>query len=279
MGELVLITGTSSGIGLSTAIACAKAGDTVVATMRNLDGRKALEEAAKEAGVSIAVEHLDVTSGAVGAKIRELILKYGPFYAVVNNAGIGVGGAFEEQTEEDVREQFETNVFGTMEVTRAVLPSMRAAGRGRIINVSSMQGRVGLPCVSAYAATKHAIEGFSESLRWELEPFGIGVHLVEPGTTRTSMIGKARKGGLVSGGGPYAALHEWVSRVIQEEVDRAPAADVVGARIAEIVASPSPPFRTLIGRDASALVALRRALPDRVFASGVRFYSRYRGAS
>lgn len=280
MGELVLITGTSSGIGLSTAVACAKAGHSVVATMRNLDGRKALESAAAEAGATVAVERLDVTSGAVGPKIRELILKYGPFYAVVNNAGIGVGGAFEEQTEEDIREQFETNVFGTMEVTRAVLPSMRAAGRGRVINVSSMQGRVGLPCVSAYAATKHAIEGFSESLRWELEPFGVGVHLVEPGTTRTPMIaGKQRRGALVSSKGPYAALHEWVERFIKEEAERAATPELVGARIAELVTAPSPPFRTIVGREASALVALRRALPDRVFASGVRFYSRYRGAS
>jgi NAD(P)-dependent dehydrogenase (short-subunit alcohol dehydrogenase family) len=279
MGELVLITGTSSGIGLATAVACAKAGHAVVATLRHIETRGALETAAAEAGVRLSVETLDVTSDVVGVKVRELILKYGPFFAVVNNAGIGVGGAFEEQSEADIREQFETNVFGTMEVTRAVLPSMRAAGRGRIINVSSMQGRVGLPCVSAYAATKHAIEGFSESLRWELEAFGVSVHLVEPGTTRTPMVsGKERRGALVSGQGPYAALHEWVERVVKEEAERAPAPEIVGARIAEIVSAERPSFRTIIGRDASALVALRRALPDRVFASGVRFYSRYRGA-
>src|SRR5262245_12853482 len=102
--------------------------------MRNLERRKPLEEAAKARGVTMHVEQLDVTADGVGAKVRELILKYGPFYAAVNNAGIAVGGPFEEQSEVDVREQFETNVFGLMAVTRAVLPSMRAAQRGRIIN-------------------------------------------------------------------------------------------------------------------------------------------------
>src|SRR5258708_9149853 len=181
MGELVLITGTSSGIGLATAVACARAGHRVVATMRNLERKEELERTAKDGGLEIAVEHLDVTSSSVGMKLRELVLKYGPIFGLVNNAGIGFGGAFEEQTDEDIREQFETNVFGLMAVTRAVLPSMRAARRGRIVNVSSLSGRIGLPCVSAYAATEHAVEGFSESLPWEGAPFRGTVHLVQPG--------------------------------------------------------------------------------------------------
>lgn len=168
MGDLILITGTSSGIGLSAAIECAAAGYNVVATMRNLDKRGPLEDAAKARGVEIAVEQLDVTAKHVEASVRQLILKYGPFYGLVNNAGIAIAGAFEEQSSRDIHEQFETNVFGMMAITRAVLPSMRAASRGRIVNVSSLSGRVALPGVSIYAATKHAVEGFSEALRWEL---------------------------------------------------------------------------------------------------------------
>ncbi len=278
MGELVLITGTSSGIGLSTAIECARAGHRVVATMRNLDRKEDLEKAAKEAGVDVAVEQLDVTSSGVGMKVRELILKYGPFYALVNNAGIAFGGAFEEQTEEDIREQFETNVFGLMAATRAVLPSMRAQRRGRIINVSSLSGRVGLACVSAYAATKHAVEGFSESLRWEVEPFGVGVHVVEPGTMRTPIFfSNQRRGSLVSTDGPYAEVNQLVEKIVLEEASKAPDPEVVGRRIESIVSGPNPPFRCTVGRDASALVTLRRVVPDRLFATGVRFYSRYRG--
>src|ERR1700749_2088833 len=129
VGELILITGTSSGIGLSAAVECAAAGHRVVATMRTPEKRGPLEEAAKARGVTLDVEQLDVTTDGAGAKVRELTLKYGPFYALVNNAGVAVVGAFEEQTEAEGRGQFETNVFGVMNVTRAVLPSMRAAQR------------------------------------------------------------------------------------------------------------------------------------------------------
>lgn len=279
MGEVVLITGTSSGIGLSAAIASARTGHRVIATMRNLERKEALERAAKEAGVEVAIEQLDVTSSSVGMKIRELVLKYGPIFGLVNNAGIGFGGAFEEQTDEDIREQFETNVFGLMSVTRAVLPCMRAARRGRIINISSLSGRLGLPCVSGYAASKHAVEGFSEALRWEVESFGVTVHVVEPGTVRTPIFfGNQRRGSLVSSDGPYAPLNQWVEKVVTEEAQRAPHPDMVGQIVESILTSPSPSFRTTVGRDARTLVTLRRALPDRLFASGVRFYSRYRGA-
>ncbi len=279
MGELVLITGTSSGIGLATTMACAKAGHRVIATMRNLEGKEELERASKSAGLDVAIESLDVTSSSVGMKVRELVLKYGPIYGLVNNAGIGFGGAFEEQTDEDVREQFETNVFGLMAVTRAVLPCMRAARRGRILNVSSLSGRIGLPCVSAYAATKHAVEGFSESLRWEVEPFGITVHVIEPGTHRTPIFFKnQRRGSLVSSEGPYASLNQWVEKFVTEEASRAPHPDVVGEKIESMLsADAAPSFRVAVGKDARTLVTLRRALPDRLFASGVRFYSRYRG--
>lgn len=278
MSELVLITGTSSGIGLSTAVECAAAGHTVVATLRNLDRRGALEKAAKERGVKLAIEQLDVTQDGAGVKVRELIMKYGPFYGLVNNAGIAVAGAFEEQSEADVRDQFETNVFGVMNVTRAVLPSMRAAGRGRILNVSSVSGRIAFPALAVYAATKHAVEGFAEGLRWEVEPFGIQVVNVEPGTVKTPIFYEnQRRGALVPDAkdpaaprSPYAALTETVERIILGDLEKAPAADVVGAALARLLTQPSPPFRTVIGSEARTLVALRRLLPDRVFSLGMR---------
>lgn len=125
MGELVLITGTSSGIGLCAAVECAAAGHRVIATMRDPERRGVLEAAAKARGLVVHVEQLDVTLPGAGDKIRELVLKFGPVYALVNNAGVAMGGAFEEQGEAVIRAQFETNVFGVMAVTRAVLPSMR----------------------------------------------------------------------------------------------------------------------------------------------------------
>jgi NAD(P)-dependent dehydrogenase (short-subunit alcohol dehydrogenase family) len=271
VGNLVLITGTSSGIGLSAAIECAAAGHRVVATMRDLGRRKALDDAAKARGVAIDVEQLDVTADHVVPKIRELVLKYGPFFGLVNNAGIAIGGAFEEQSEADVREQFETNVFGLMAVTRAVLPAMRAAQRGRIINVSSISGRMGLPLVSVYAATKHAVEGLSESLRWELEGFGIDVCLIEPGTIKTAIFfDNLRRGANVLKAGPYAALSGIVEKLFLEEAEKAPPPDTVGRTIAGLLGEASPRFRTVIGTDARTLVTLRRMVPDRLFASGIR---------
>lgn len=271
MGELVLITGTSSGIGLSTAVECAAAGHAVVATMRDPQKRAALEKAARDRGVRVDIEQLDVTHESAGTKVRELILKYGPFHTLVNNAGIAVAGAFEEQSSEDVRDQFETNVFGLMEVTRAVLPSMRAARRGRVINVSSISGRIGFPLLASYAATKHAVEGFSEGLRWELDPFGIHVVNVEPGNIKTPIFFEnQRRGSLVDKEGPYAAMSAAVEKIILDDVERAPTPEVVGTAIARLVDDPSPPFRVVVGSDARALVTLRRLLPDRVFSLAMR---------
>lgn len=271
MAELILITGTSSGIGLSAAIETAAAGHRVVATMRNLDKREALVRTAKERGVTLDVEQLDVTSDDAPMKIRELVLKYGPFYGLVNNAGIAIAGVFEEQTERDLRDQFETNVFGVMTTTRAVLPAMRAAGRGRIINISSLSGRVAFPALSIYAATKHAIEGFSESIRWEVEPFGVEVCLVEPGTFKTPIFfDNQRRAAGIDAGGPYAEINAAIERMILETAEKAPPPDVVGKAIARLLSQSAPPFRTVVGNDARTLVTLRRMIPDRLFASGIR---------
>jgi short-subunit dehydrogenase len=271
LGDLVFITGTSSGIGLSTAIECAAAGYSVVATMRNLDKRKDLEQAAIARGVKLDIEQFDVTSKSSGAKMRELVLKYGPFYGLVNNAGIAVGGAFEEQSDTNIREQFETNVFGLMSTTRALLPCMRAARRGRIVNISSLSGRVALPGVSIYAATKHAVEGFSESLRWEVEPFGISVCLVEPGTFKTPIFfANQRRTEALLSNGPYASMTEKLEKLVLAGAEKASPPDLVGKTIARLLAQATPPFRTALGVDARTLMALRRVMPDALFATGVR---------
>ncbi|HZF47986.1 MAG TPA: SDR family NAD(P)-dependent oxidoreductase [Polyangiaceae bacterium] len=270
-GDLVILTGTSSGIGLAAALECAASGFRVVATMRNLDRRAPLLDAATARGVKIDVEQLDVTSDSAPARVRELILKYGPPYGLVNNAGIAVGGPFEEQSDRDTRDQFETNVFGLMAMTRAVLPAMRAASRGRIVNISSLSGRVGFPLVSVYAATKHAVEGLSEALRWEVEPFGIDVCLIEPGTHKTPIFFEnQRRGELLDKSGPYAAFCDRIEALMIRSAERANPPDSVGRAIARVLREPSPPFRTLVGADAMALTTLRRALPDWLFATGLR---------
>lgn len=268
MSELVLITGTSSGVGLATALACAAHGHRVIATLRNLERKAALVAAAKEKNLAINIEQLDVTAPDVAEKIHEFTLKYGPIYAVVNNAEVAVAGVLEAQSELDLREQMETNFFGTASVTRAVLPSMRAQGRGRIINVSSVSGRVPLPGLSVYAASKFAVEGLSEALRWEVEPFGIGVCLVEPGAFRTPFLDRSVPPSGRSG--PYSEIHAQITTLDKEDQESGQSPALVAETIALLVSDPSPRFRTVVGRQAQALVTLRRLVPDRVFASGLR---------
>jgi NAD(P)-dependent dehydrogenase (short-subunit alcohol dehydrogenase family) len=281
VGELVLITGASSRVGAATAIECAAAGHRVVATMSDPAERAELEKQAHERKVHVDVEQLDVTSRDLPEKIKELTLKYGPPFALVNAASEAVGCVFEEQTEGEVRSQFETNVLGLMAVTRAVLPTLRAAQRGRIINVSGVAGRVGFPALSVFAATKHAVEGFSESLRWELEPFGVEVCVVEAGAIKApiALDGDRRTRAVASGGdlepkpaaGPYTVLDEAIERLVRDGADGAPSFAAVGRAIARVVGEPAPPFRTtVVGVDAQALVALRSMIPDRLYATGVR---------
>jgi len=284
MRPLVLITGTSSGIGLSTAVACAEAGFEVVATMRNLARRgglreraeakdlEALEDADGAVGKAcIHVEQLDVCAEDVGDKVRELVLKYGPFTGLVNNAGIAVAGCFEEQSERDIRNQFETNVFGVMAMTRALLPSMRAQRRGTIVNVSSISGRVALPGLSIYAATKFALAAFSESLRYEVEQHGLRVCLVEPGTHKTEIFfDNQRRGELMGSTGAYDATSARLETLILDGVQSAPGPAAVASAVAALLRAERPPLRILVGRDAKALDLLRRLAPDAFFEAGVR---------
>ena len=282
MSQLVLVTGAESRVGAAAALACATAGHRVVATMADPTQRGELQKQAADRGVQVAFEQLDVTTRDVAEKVRELGLKYGPVYALVNAASEAVGCVFEEQTDAEVRLQFETNVIGLMAVTRAVLPMMRAAQRGRIVNVSGVAGRVGLPALAVFAATKHAVEGFSESLRWELEPFGIEVCVIEAGAIKAPIALDADRRRSATGGnpaevdvkpvaGPYRVLDEAIERLVRDGADSAPSAEAVGKAIARVVAAPTPKVRTaVVGMDARTLVALRSMVPDRLFATGVR---------
>lgn len=271
MSERVLITGTSSGIGLATAVECAASGHSVVATMRDLDRAGALEKAARERGVTLAIESLDVARPDAADRVRELLAKHAGFGALVNNAGIGVLGPFEEQSDADVRAQFEANVFGLFTVTRAVLPSMRAAGRGRIVNVSSLSGRLSPPLVSIYAATKHAVEGFSEGLRWEIEPFGIHVTTVAPGMIKTPMFFEnLKRGSLRSDEGPYATMRAALEKRILAGAQKGLGPEAVGAVIARVLHDVSPPHHVPVGADAHVLSTLRRVVPERLMKGMMR---------
>ena len=185
-----LITGASSGFGLLTSVTLAKRGWRVLATMRDLNRREKLEAAARNAGVleQIDFHALDIKNPQQIATIADLIADRGePLHALVNNAGFAVPGFADDITDAELREQFDTNFFGSVAVTRALLPQMRRQGFGHVVMVSSISGRLGFPGVSSYAASKFALEGWTETLRYEMKPLGIQVVLVEPGSFATDI--------------------------------------------------------------------------------------------
>ena len=188
--KVALVTGSSSGIGLLTAIELANNGFKVIASMRDLGRRDRLDQAASAAGVSdkLDVQRLDVSEfAAMPAFAEKLVGDYGRLDVLVNNAGFAVAGFAEDVKLDELRQQFETNFFGHVALTKAVLPIMRQQGSGHIIMVSSISGLHGAFSVSSYAASKFALEGWSESLRLEVNALGIKVVLVEPGAYKTDI--------------------------------------------------------------------------------------------
>jgi NAD(P)-dependent dehydrogenase (short-subunit alcohol dehydrogenase family) len=262
--KIGVITGSSSGFGLRTSIELAKVGFQVVATMRNLGRRGDLDQAAKAAGVEgkIEVRALDVTAfDAMPAFVEGVVRDHGRIDVLVNNAGFAVGGFAEDISLDELRLQFETNFFGTVAMTKAVLPVMRKQGSGHIIQVSSIGGLSGAISVSSYSASKHALEGWSESLRLEVNSLGIKVVLVEPGAFDTGVWTR----GAVMGREAIKPSSPNFQRSLRMRsvIEKIPKADPieVARTITAIAQDPSPKLRYLVGRDAKIQLAIKRLLP------------------
>jgi NAD(P)-dependent dehydrogenase (short-subunit alcohol dehydrogenase family) len=270
MNKTALITGASSGFGLLTSVTLARRGWRVLATMRDLNRREKLETAARNAGVLDHIEfhEMDVTNPAQIAAIADLVATRGePLHALVNNAGFAVPGFAEDVTDTELRDQFNTNFFGSAAVTRALLPLMRQQGFGHVVMVSSISGRTGYPGVSSYAASKFALEGWSETLRYEMKAPGIQVVLVEPGSFETDIWTRNAKqtAGLQDPAAANAArVPAWRSRIEQSAKDRADP-QVVADVIARVLETRRPKLRYVVGKDARITLILRRILPAGVF--------------
>ncbi|MEO0854160.1 MAG: SDR family oxidoreductase, partial [Cyanobacteria bacterium J06648_11] len=260
----VLITGASSGIGKSTAELFQKQGWNVVATMRSPE--KAIELARME---RVRCLRLDVTSPeTIHQAIATAIADFGTIDAAINNAGYALVGPFEASTPEQVRRQLDTNVIGLMNVTRAILPHFRDRGGGVLVNIASVGGRVTFPLYSVYHATKWAVEGFSESLHYELEPFGIAVKLIEPGPIKTDFYDRSmdvmKKPGLT-------AYDDFGNRAIpnmQKAGTDGVAAEAVAKVIVRATTDGSKKMRYPI--NTKGMPFLRRFIPDGVFFSLIR---------
>jgi NAD(P)-dependent dehydrogenase (short-subunit alcohol dehydrogenase family) len=261
--KVALITGCSSGFGLLTAIEMARAGFRVVATMRNLERRAPLDAAAKAAGVGLDVRRLDITEyDALEGFVAQLVRDHGRLDVLVNNAGFSVSGFAEDLLLAEIRRNFETNFFGHVAMTKAVLPMMRQQRSGHIIMLSSMAGLIAQPVVSTYCSTKHALEGWSEALRIETHSLGIRVVLVEPGAYATDIWEK----NVVLGervNTPASPNYERSRRFVefvQTKISKADAGDVARL-IVKIAQDPDPKLRYLTGRDAHAAYWMKRLLP------------------
>ena len=258
---IVLVTGTSSGIGLHAAIAAARAGHTVVATMRNLDGARALRDAAAVAEVSLDIRRLDVTEPRAAADaVAQTIDRHGRLDAVINNAGSGRLGTIENETVDDIRAVMEVNFFGVVALTRAALPYLRGS-RGRLITVSSVGGVIGQPFNEAYCAAKFAVEGFMESLAPVAATAGVTVTVVEPGAVASSFV--ANVGGDLSRTGPandpYAgALDAYLARTASA-FGSAQSAQSAGETVAALLDGDRPPFRVQTSETARQFVAVKLA--------------------
>jgi NAD(P)-dependent dehydrogenase (short-subunit alcohol dehydrogenase family) len=263
----ILITGCSSGIGRATAEHLARAGHTVFATARSLDAIADLQASGCR---MLALDVLDEQS--MSAAVDAVESEHGAVGTLVNNAGYAVSGAIESVPIDAVRKEFETNVFGYVRMAQLVLPGMRRAGGGRIVNLSSVAGRVTMPGAGAYAATKYAIEALSDALRFEVRGFGVHVIVIEPGPIRSSFTATANAAIPADDDGPYGAYHAAVAKGDAEtdESFLAGSPEQVAKTIERAITADRPRPRYRVTPIARVLPALRGTLGDRGFDAFLR---------
>jgi NAD(P)-dependent dehydrogenase (short-subunit alcohol dehydrogenase family) len=269
---VAVVTGSSGGIGLATSIALAGNGYLTYATMRNLAKCDPIQSVADKQHLPIRVVQLDVTDeNSINKAVQSILSVAGRIDLLVNNAGYGLTGAFEDIRIDEIKAQYETNFYGVIRVTQAVLPILRKQGSGRIINISSGAGRFGYPGGSAYVSSKFALEGLSESMAYEMEQFGIQVVLVEPGVVRTNfgdnmVIAKKAQ----DPNSPYSQMMQMISSIRGKMVENASDADLVASVVVEAATAKEPNLRYLAGKDVQQMVAAKKSMSDEEFQKMIR---------
>lgn len=260
----ILVTGASSGMGKETAKRLLRDGHTVYVAARRLEQMQDLQ-----AMGAIALK-MDITKDDdIVAAVQAITAGHGGVDVLINNAGFGLYGSVEETSIADARYQFEVNLFGMARLTQLLLPAMRKKGAGKIVNLSSMGGKIYTPLGAWYHATKHAIEGWSDCLRIELAPFGIDVVIIEPGIIATDFGNVLLEPMLKrSGQGPYKALAQGMAKGTRDSYGKPGAASspsVVVDAIVEAIAARRPRTRYAVGKLARPMILLRKFLGDRIF--------------
>ena len=269
--SVALITGSSSGIGFETALHLARNGYKTYASMRNLEKSKNITQLANREKLPVEVIQLDVDEdSSVKQAIDKIVAKEDQKIDVlVNNAGYGLFGALEDLSIVEIKAQFETNFFGVIRVTQQVIPVMRKQKSGTIVNISSVGGRIGIPGLSAYHSTKFALEGLSESISYELEPFGIKVMLIEPGFIRTNIMNSsiiAKKA--QDSKSPYFSLTQQLEKSFKAAMENTSASSTpeeVAKVVLQAITSESPKLRYAVGNDAASIIQAKTTMSDSEF--------------
>jgi NAD(P)-dependent dehydrogenase (short-subunit alcohol dehydrogenase family) len=265
--KVAIVTGSSSGIGRETALILARNGYTTFATARNLEKTTDLKKISENEKIDLRPVELDVTKDESVNNAKDSILREtGRIDILVNNAGYGLVGAFEDSSIEEVKNQYETNFFGVIRTTQSVLPTMRKQKSGIIVNISSGVGRFGFPTGSAYASTKFALEGLSESMRYELEPFGIRVVIIEPGVIITNFVKStvvAKKG--MDPNSPYIQLVKSMETNFDKMLKNGSTPEYVAHVIFDAIRDKSPKLRYPAGKDVEQWLEAKKKMSDEEF--------------
>jgi len=267
MHQVALITGCSSGIGYETALMLGRNGFRTFATMRNTKKSDSLQEIIRKEGLDVSIQQLDVNDNAsIENTINNIKNEANRIDVLINNAGFGLVGFFEDLTLDEIRDQFETNFFGILNITRKIIPIMRLQKSGTIINISSGAGQVGFPGISAYVSTKFAIEGFSESLMYELLPYGIKVVIIEPGVIKTNFFRNCKLSEhSVKKNSTYSSSLDKFQRNIEIMQEHATSPTDVAKVIIQVLGNSEPKQRYIVGNDVAMILEAKRNLSDSEF--------------
>lgn len=265
--QIALVTGSSSGIGFETALLLARNGIYTYATMRNLSKSEEILACTRKDNLQLETLRLDVTDeGSISEAIDMIIDKKDRIDILVNNAGYSLLGPLELLHLDEIKEEFETNFFGIIRLIQCVLPIMRKQRYGKIINISSLAGRIGFPLSSAYGSSKFALEGLTESLGYEVQNFGIHVILIEPGVIKTNLVNNMKLGNeimklqdrddnkIIDGDSPYAEIINKRISAFKPRYEKGSSPKIVAEKVLEAAISNNPKARYLVGRDALKMI-------------------------
>ena len=263
MEKVALVTGCSSGIGLETALALARDGFYTFATMRDLTKTEKIEEAIKKENLNVEILELDVDNEESASTAIEAILgKKQRIDVLVNNAGYGMWGTVEDLSVDEFKEQFETNFFSIIRLIHKIAPIMRKQGSGDIVNISSVAGRIGFPVSPAYISSKFALEGLSESLRFELMPFGVNVIIIEPGVIKTNFFNSMKMAEKSNKNSEYNEITEKVISGVKMMAEMGTHPNEVANTVVKALKDENPLPRYVVGNDAMMFLEAKKMKTD-----------------